>query len=70
MPDDIRELWRFAPVIAIMFLVAWAGHKGYWYWGHGVREVIKELQKERDDWHKLAVALLKQQGIELDDPRD
>jgi hypothetical protein len=64
MPDHLKELWRFAPVVAILLLAFWAGHRGWWFWGPGVRVVMAQLERERDEWRKLARALLRKQGIE------
>jgi hypothetical protein len=64
-PESLLNLWKFAPIVALLFLALWAGNKGLWYWGPGVRAHFRELERQRDEWRRLALALLKQQGIEL-----
>lgn len=65
MPAHLAELWKFAPVIVVLILALWAGSKGLWYWGPGVRLLIKELERERDEWRELAQALMKRNGLQL-----
>lgn len=61
----IQEFWREATVVAVLMIILWAGHKGWWYWSPGVRALTSELSRERDDWRMLAVTLLRKQGIDL-----
>ena len=65
MNAELAELWRFAPAIAVLVIVLWAGHRGYWHWGPGVKIVIEELRRERDEWKELALALLAHYGIDV-----
>ena len=64
MPD-LAVVWKFAPVVAVLLLVLWAGHKGWWYWSAGVRAIIRQLERERDEWRTLALTLLQKEGIDL-----
>jgi hypothetical protein len=50
VPEQISEIWKYAPVLAVLVLILWAGHQGFWYWGRGVRSVIVKLEHERDEW--------------------
>jgi hypothetical protein len=59
MPDHLEQLWKFAPVVALLVLALWAGHRGYWYWGKGARGVIRHIEQERDEWKEIARSLLK-----------
>jgi hypothetical protein len=65
MPDQLSQLWKFAPVVALLVLVLWAGHKGWWYWSAGVRAIIRQLEHERDEWRSMALMLLEKEGINL-----
>lgn len=53
------------PIVVVLLIVLYAGHKGWWYWSPGVRALTGELRRERDDWRMLALTLLKKQGVEL-----
>jgi hypothetical protein len=64
MPGMI-DVWREAAVVAVLLIVLWAGHKGYWFWSPGVRALSTELARERDDWRALAVTLLRKHGVDL-----
>jgi hypothetical protein len=59
MPDHLEQLWKFAPVVALLVLALWAGHKGFWYWGKGARAMIRHLEEERDQWKEISRVLLK-----------
>jgi len=61
----IAEIWQQAAVVAVLIVVLYAGHRGWWYWSPGVRALTAELARERDDWRALAVTLLRKQGIDL-----
>lgn len=65
MAEEIGELWKFAPVIVVLLLAFWAGSRGFWYWGPGVRLLISELERERDEWRDLAITLLKRNGLDV-----
>lgn len=65
MSPLIESLWQEAGVIAILVVIVYTGHKGYWYWSPGVRALTTELARDRDDWRALAVTLLRKQGIDL-----
>jgi hypothetical protein len=58
MSERVDELWKYAPVVAVLLLVLWAGYKGWWYWGPGMRTLIQKLEEQRDDWKKIALALM------------
>jgi hypothetical protein len=60
-------MWEEAAVVAVLMLILYAGHKGWWYWSPGVRALTAELARDRDDWRTLAVTLLRKEGIELPD---
>ena len=61
----IDSLWQQAAVVAVLVVVLYTGHKGYWYWSPGVRALTAELARDRDDWRALAVTLLRKEGIDL-----
>jgi hypothetical protein len=65
MPNNLEQLWKFAPVVALLVLVLWAGHKGWWFWSAGVRTIIRQLEHERDEWRFMALTLLEKEGINL-----
>jgi len=65
MPDQLSQLWKFAPVVALLVLVLWAGHKGWWFWSAGVQAIIRQLEHERDEWRSMALMLLEKEGINL-----
>jgi len=65
MSEEAKELWKYAPVVALLIGVLWAGHKGFWYWGPSVRTIIEKLEQERDDWKRLAFALMEKCGIKM-----
>jgi len=52
-------------VVAVLCVFLWAGHKGMWYWSAGVRTLIAELERERNEWRTLALMLMEKQGINL-----
>ena len=58
-------VWEQAAVVAVLLVVLWAGHKGWWYWSPGVRALTTELRQQRDDWRILAVTLMRKQGIDV-----
>ena len=57
MPDEAKELWKYAPVVLVLIVVIWAGSKGYWYWGDNARRVIEDMKRDRDHWRELAITL-------------
>jgi hypothetical protein len=61
----LDTLWQQAAVVAVLVIVLYTGHKGYWYWSPGVRALTGELARDRDDWRALAVTLMRKQGIDL-----
>jgi hypothetical protein len=63
--ETVRELWKVAPVVALLLAAFWAGHRGLWFWGQGVRLMISELTRERDEWRALALALLREKGVNV-----
>jgi hypothetical protein len=65
MPDDVRDLWKFAPVVAVLVAILWAGHKGFWYWGPSTRMMIEKIERERDEWKRLAYALMEKSGLSI-----
>ena len=65
MPPLLDALWQQAAVVAVLVIVLYTGHKGFWYWSPGVRALTSELARDRDDWRTLAVTLLRKEGIEL-----
>jgi hypothetical protein len=65
VPLVIDALWEQAAIVAILVIIVYTGHKGYWYWSPGVRALTTELARDRDDWRALAVTLLRKQGIDL-----
>lgn len=67
MMDQLSELWKIAPVVALLVLVLWAGHKGFWFWSAGVRVIIRQLEHERNEWRSLAITLLRKDGVDLAD---
>jgi hypothetical protein len=67
VPEQISEIWKYAPVLAVLVLILWAGHQGFWYWGRGVRSVIVKLEHERDEWRELAYALLREKGVTIEE---
>ena len=65
MPPLLDAIWQQASIVAVLIIVLYTGHKGYWYWSPGVRALTTELARDRDDWRALAVTLLRKQGIDL-----
>ena len=63
MDEQIAAIWKYTPVVALLIVVGWAGYKGIWYWGGGVRAMVRQIETERDAWRDLAMALLKNSGI-------
>ena len=61
----IETLWEQAAVVAVLIVIVYTGHKGFWYWSPGVRALTTELARDRDDWRALAVTLLRKEGIDL-----
>ena len=64
MPS-LDAVWEQAAVVAVLGLWLWSGHKGWWFWSPGVRLIVTQITRERDDWRTLAVTLLRKQGVEL-----
>lgn len=64
MPS-IDSLWEQAAVVGVLAVWLYSGHKGWWFWSPGVKMIVKQITKERDDWRALAVTLLRKQGIDL-----
>jgi hypothetical protein len=65
MPPLFELISQQAAVVAVLLIVVYTGHKGYWYWSPGVRALTTELARDRDDWRALAVTLMRQHGIQL-----
>jgi len=66
MPSTLlQDVWREAAVAAVLLVILYAGHRGWWYWSPGVRALTAELARERDDWRTLAVTLLRKEGLDL-----
>ena len=72
MENDFNwgQISKVAPIVALLILALWAGHKGIWFFGHGARIHIKQIEKERDDWRALALVLLRKSGIHLPETTD
>ena len=64
MPS-LDALWEQAAAVAILAIWLYSGHKAWWFWSPGVKLIIKQITKERDDWRTLAVTLLRKQGVNL-----
>jgi hypothetical protein len=60
MLDDFRELWKFAPVVVLSLVAFWLWHK---IMIDKVEMIAEKLERERDDWKKLAFALMEKLGI-------
>jgi hypothetical protein len=67
VPPLLGAIWEDAAIVAVLLVILYTGHKGYWYWSPGVRALTRELARDRDDWRTLAVTLLRKQGVELPD---
>ena len=65
MGDFASEFAKWTPAVLVLLFVLWAGAKGFWYWGANARTVIKALERDRDQWRQLALALLHEKGITL-----
>jgi hypothetical protein len=65
MPPLLGAIWEEAAIVAVLLVIIYTGHKGYWYWSPGVRALTLELARDRDDWRTLAVTLLRKQGVDL-----
>jgi hypothetical protein len=65
MGPVFEAVWQEASVVALLVIILYTGHKGYWYWSPGVRALTRELARDRDDWRALAVTMMRKQGIEL-----
>jgi hypothetical protein len=61
----LQAVWQEASIVALLIIVLYTGHKGYWYWSPGVRALCNELARDRDDWRALAVTMMRKHGIEL-----
>jgi hypothetical protein len=64
--EHFGELWKFTPAVALLLLAFWAGYKGMWVWGANARRMIEQLERDRDEWRALALALLKKNGVNLE----
>lgn len=67
MPPLLDLFWQHGAVVVGLIVILWTGHKGYWFWSPGVRAIIMELARDRDDWRALAVTLLREKGVNLPD---
>lgn len=66
MADSLfAALWKESALVAILIVIIYTGHKGFWFWSPGVRALTTELARERDDWRALAVTMMRKQGIDL-----
>lgn len=65
MNPIFESIWQEAAVVAVLIVIIYTGHKGYWYWSPGVRAVIAQISHDRDSWKMLAIVLLKKNGIDL-----
>jgi hypothetical protein len=65
MPGALQSVWQEAAVVAVLLVIVWSGHKGWWYWSPGVKALARQLARERDDWRTIAVTLLRKQGVDL-----
>jgi len=63
--DEISRLIRYAPIVALLIVLLWAGNRGYWYFGRNTRAVMRQVEIERDQWRELALAMLAKNGIAL-----
>jgi hypothetical protein len=63
VPDLVADLWKVAPVAVVLALVLWAGARGWWYWGAATRAMLAAVERDRDEWRALAIALLREKGI-------
>jgi hypothetical protein len=61
----VSDLWQEATAVAVLLLILYSGHRGWFYWSPGVKALALELARERDDWRAIAVTLLRKQGVDL-----
>ena len=65
MSPLLELFWQQGALVVALIIVLYTGHKGYWFWSPGVKAIILELARDRDDWRALAVILMRKQGIDL-----
>lgn len=68
MPELITQFMQHGSVVVLLLIVLWAGHKGLWYWGGGVRAIVRTVERERNEWRQLSLASFKKMGLDL--PRE
>jgi hypothetical protein len=56
------ELWKYAPVVVLIFVPLWIWHK---IMIDKLEMVAGKIERERDEWKKLAFALMDKSGIEV-----
>lgn len=61
MPDE-AELWKFAPIVAFLLLGLWIWHK---VMIDKLEMIAEKLEHERNEWKKLAFALMEKLGIKM-----
>lgn len=65
MGDVARELLKWAPAVLVVLVILVAGARGFWYWGPTTRRVIAMMERNRREWRTLALALLREKGIDV-----
>jgi hypothetical protein len=63
MQLDIDSVFKQTPALALLVFILWSGHKGWWVWGHNIREIMTRLEKEKNEWRDLALELMKKDKI-------
>lgn len=68
------DAFKSTPLVVVLLVVLWAGVRGHWVFGRNARRVVADVERQRDEWKALALALLRQRGIDVSDdgppPRD
>jgi hypothetical protein len=62
MPEELAELWTFAPIVAVLLVALWIWHK---VMIDKLEVMAEKIERERDDWKKLAFALMAKCDIDL-----
>jgi hypothetical protein len=60
--SDEAEFWKFTPIVAFLVVGLWLWHKVII---DKLEMIAERLERERDDWKKLAFALMEKLGIKM-----
>ena len=65
MADLLTQFVQHGSVVILLIIALWAGQRGMWYWGAGVRAIVSTLERERNEWRHLAYAGMRKLGVEI-----